>query len=436
MKNQFIAELIEKSSYKNIIIMPKSLYDVDFFEEKTKDKSFTIDLSTNLRIQNMIKKVNSFYIYILKNENVISLTQKFITEYFTKDKNYNKVFIDFFIKNKIISLKHKGNILENHSANSYYYIETQNLLKNLHITGDNKNIKKYTVNYNFNEIKKLYGKNYIKILNSMRYTKLTIKDIINNFIQNKDYNDDNFRNFLTILDVNIFRTIKSFQKSDRVYNSFCTLPSSLRDKLSIYGRHYHSIDLRSAMPTLSLLKVLKIAHENRLYLTTPKIKNEIDKYRELINNGEFYEYLRPSDDRLDSYDKNTFHNLTYHLNDNNWREIVKVELYRGVLFNWDTRLGITNIFQEKFPIISKIFENIKKQEKNGGKTVAAQFQDEEAAIFNNAIRDLKLKSNHIFSVYDSIYFDNEEDIEIIKEYINDKFKYTGINPQFNIKINN
>ena len=447
-KSEIFERLLTLAKSENdVIILPKVLYtDLQFFVDETRDfhptKRITIDTKTKKK--NLISKIFYLYTHIINNfNNNLILTQSTLKD-IVGNKNHNKVFISYFKKHNIIEQIILGNIMPNNPSTVSKYVILENYLYKDLIIINNAKIKK-TYSYEIKELRGIYGNNYTKVINTINNASLPLKTTLKTLIKEIDNGRDiSYEVLARCLSFSKRIRISKFFNNDRVYNSICPLPGYIRDKITFNGKKMHSIDLASCQPSLLLRKIIKHINDNQgIYLYNDQLTSEIENFKQLINNNNFYNLFKPSDLKLETIDERrgswvtVISNLSENkIEENYWRDIIKVECYRSFLFTWNTKLKTNEVFVDNFPEISKIMKYFNDNLKQEGKKMASMLQQEEALIFNGIIKDLELKSNFTFTVYDEIYFDNEEDIEIIKEYINDKFKYTGINPQFNTKINN
>lgn len=196
-----------------------------------------------------------------------------------------------------------------------------------------------------------------------------------------------------ILQLKKKRYINKGNKVERVYHSISNLSKVARKYLNYKGEQvrFHNIDIRNCQPLL-LASVLKGAEYN--------VDNN---YIESVESGNFYE---------------NFFDIT------NDRETIKIELYKSVFFYWNEKNDFNKLFCEKFPITAQSIKQMNIE------SMAQTLQNEEANLFNNLIPK---KSKLFFTLFDSIYFDNYEDMFDLTLEIETYFLNKGLRVKLNIE---
>jgi len=218
---------------------------------------------------------------------------------------------------------------------------------------------------------------------------LVIEAEINNY-HDSDMTIDTLRKRITrVLDFNKRRYITQGKKVDRVYHSVSNLSKVARKYLSYKKQivRFHSIDIRNCQPLL-LASV---------------VDNKDKNYIESVENGTFYE---------------NFYSLS------NDRDEVKVELYKSVFFYWNENNEYNKLFRELFPLTTQSIQEMKVE------SMAALLQNQEALLFNYLIPK---KSKLFFTLFDSIYFDNYEDMFDLSAEIETFFLNKGLKVSLNIE---
>lgn len=181
------------------------------------------------------------------------------------------------------------------------------------------------------------------------------------------------------------RFIKKGKNVERIYHSFSTLSKVSRRHLNI---KMYNIDITNSQP---LILVSYLLENNLPYDANYKIDCE---------NGDFY---------------NRFINDKYLVKDD-----TKVPLYKGIFFNFNTISIVNKKFKELYPLTWNSLNEIH----NTNISLAQRLQNHESELFNNLI---PVKSKNYFTLFDSIYFDNINDITDLLKKIHKFFNDRGVN---------
>lgn len=206
-------------------------------------------------------------------------------------------------------------------------------------------------------------------------------------------NDSKLRKRLSrLLSLNGERYIKKGTKVDRVYTSFSNLSRVSRAHLHINGQKYHCIDIKNCQPLL-LCYLLRLSGL------------DIDSnYLADCESAEiYYRFTTPQ---------------KYPTKDD-----VKKPLYSAIYFDFKPNKKIAQKFKRLYPLTYNSIEILH----NSGTTMASMLQNLEAGIFNGI---LPKKSKYYFTLFDAIYYTDNEDSESLKSKLTEKFGLYGITPQF------
>lgn len=207
---------------------------------------------------------------------------------------------------------------------------------------------------------------------------------------------DNFHNNKPVVDIT----------GNRFHSSLTNLNSDLRQFLSYNGNKLSQIDITNSQPIF-------------LYLLLKQRGNvpeqELNKYKELIESGTFYEYLMKDTE------------LT--------RNEFKVKVYSNLLYgkNYKQLSKMEKSFQEEFPII---FNEIRLMKENDYTQLAITLQKMESQfIIGTCVERITKNWNYnifISTIHDSIVVPeyNKDEVAYI---IMDEFNKLGLNPQLSIK---
>ncbi len=210
-----------------------------------------------------------------------------------------------------------------------------------------------------------------------------------------------------ILQLSNKRYIKKGKKVNRIYNSFSNLSRISRKHLTIKGQYFKSIDIKNCQPLLLSYFILQ----------SGDIIDDI--YLEVCQNGTFYETLMDTEliEKMNEYQYEEY------------RIFLKEEVYKNILFNLNKNTDITIKFAELYPNVYYFLDNYYKY--NLEETMASNLQNLEASIFNNIEAP---KSIGYFTLFDAIYFTDDNDIDFIYNKINIEFNKLDITPSLKLNL--
>jgi hypothetical protein len=210
-----------------------------------------------------------------------------------------------------------------------------------------------------------------------------------------------------ILQLSTKRYINKGHKVNRIYNSFSNLSRISRKHLSLKGQKFKSIDIKNCQPLLLSYFILQ----------SGDLIDDI--YLEVCQNGTFYETLMDTE-------------LVEKMNEDEYEEyriLIKEEVYKNILFNLNKTTDITIKFAELYPNVYYFLDNYYKH--NLEETMASNLQNLEASIFNNIEVP---KSIGYFTLFDAIYFTDDSDIDFIYNKINTEFNKLNITPSLKLNL--
>jgi hypothetical protein len=187
------------------------------------------------------------------------------------------------------------------------------------------------------------------------------------------------------------RFIKMGKTVNRIYHSFTNVSRVSRKYLNI---NMIDVDIVNCQP---LLLVALLEKNNMKYDLN---------YKDDCENGRFYElfYDIKPDISIESTRKNT-----------------KVSIYKNIFFGFNKISRYNKRFKELYPYTWNSLSTINDSDTS----LASQLQNLESDLFNKIIPK---ESNHYFTLFDSIYFDNVLDQHLILSEIKKYFM------SFNIKV--
>jgi hypothetical protein len=186
------------------------------------------------------------------------------------------------------------------------------------------------------------------------------------------------------------RFIKMGQKVNRIYHTFSNISRVARAYLTLNKKpiKFQTIDIKNSQPLL-LIPMLKAKGL------------EVDaNYVTDCENGMFYERF---------------------IKAGRTRDEAKVEIYRGVLFNFNEKRAGNAEFKEIYP---QTWESIKKLSAEE-QSVAAMLQNTEAELFNNL--DVQKYSFFFFTLFDAVYFSDVRCRKALEKKIKSFFTNYGVN---------
>lgn len=192
------------------------------------------------------------------------------------------------------------------------------------------------------------------------------------------------------------RKIKYGKKVRRIYHSFSNLSHISRKYLKVDNCSFVSIDIKNAQP---LLLVYYMASNNYEY---------DEQYLLECEKGTLYENF---------------------ITKERSRDKVKVLLYKNVYYAFRETSEIATEFKALFPKTFNSLKYITEALKNENLKLAGEMQNLEADIFNHIVPK---KSKYYFTLFDSIYFTDINDMRFIQEELLNSFKKYNITPKFSI----
>ncbi|MFA9213051.1 MAG: hypothetical protein ACEQSR_04290 [Candidatus Methylacidiphilales bacterium] len=248
-------------------------------------------------------------------------------------------------------------------------------------------MKKRTV---INEIEGINTK-YLKTIKNVTVDlKQAFKAEITNYVENNLLQKTlKIRlQFLLALVYNI-RYIKKGKKVDRYFHSISNLSKISRKFLTINNMKFHELDVSNCQPLL-LVYYLKV-----------NCHSFDEAYIQDCENATFYSKFftkKPTAKDLKQLKKGILSCVYFGFEENN-----KINKKFKVLYPL-THLALKYIHENKIEL-------------------AVELQNLEAEVFNNLIPK---ESNHFFTIFDSINFDNIADKEDLTSQIEQKFKSLGL----------
>ena len=248
---------------------------------------------------------------------------------------------------------------------------------------------------------KYYNKKIKNTLHEIKIDyRLAIEDEITYHIENKTkFQALKFR-IQKLISLNGPRYIKKGTKVDRIYHSLSNISKISRKYLYIplannVKTYFNDIDVVNCQPLL-LCALLKSVHLN----------SDLE-YQYACQTGQFYE---------------SFMNVSLGLT----RTEIKIALYQCIFFAFKPNMPIAKKFKELYPNTYNSLEILNRDKET---TLAAKLQNLEAAIFNNI---QPKKSKYYYTLFDSIYFTDIDDIVQLMIDIKEKFSKYDIMPMLTI----
>jgi hypothetical protein len=290
------------------------------------------------------------------------------------------------------------------------------------IIDDKKDIK-YEVDGN-------YDKRFIKTINEVG---VDIKSAIMDELK-QDITITSLRSRLNTL-FNLYekRYIKKGFKVDRIYHSLTNISKVSRKHINIKGKKFINIDIVNCQPLLLCYYLIK----NNLEIDNDYIKDcELGSLYEkfLIKGKEYIDYdfiiknnkIVGKNKKVIKVEYNEIGDDLYNIT----RKNIKVLMYKCIFFDFKINTDISNMFKELYPKVYsellKIYEVNKEDELENKCKMAGELQNIEAEIFNSISPK---KSKYYFTLFDAIFFTDEDDVGSIMIDILNKFKKYNLVPK-------
>lgn len=347
--------------------LPESLDElskVDFFEFKSKKlkSAYVIDIVHSLLLKFFFKKDNNF-----------TLSSIVLKSNYGKYYNY---YIDYLLEKEIIYL------IKNYSVGtkSRQFQLSRNVIENKIVRYRNKDkviLKKREKKLNLNDKNKINAVLKLKLVENLNRATIDYEQsifFINSIISDKDtYN----RNLYSIDCINNKYIFWHFDDYGRFHTNFTILKSFIRKNcLMLDGQQVSEVDIANSQP-LFLLKIIESSY-------TKCKSSELEQFRELVLNGQIYDFLRESIPHLT-------------------REEIKPMVYH-VLFGPNKRNKADSLFKKHFPSIYNFIIDFKK-EKGDYRQLSYELQKAESEfIYNRVLVDFSSRFPGVpfLTVHDSI----------------------------------
>jgi hypothetical protein len=214
----------------------------------------------------------------------------------------------------------------------------------------------------------------------------------------------------------------------RVHTNLTNLKSSLRKHLKVNNKELKEIDISCSQPFLFGLVIMNKLYNNKyiefnsyinilnIHSLRCDISKDRKKYFELIQTGEFYEYLSEKFN-ISLKDRKTF----------------KVKLFSEVFFcknSWKSKY--LELFKLEFPNVYEIIREIKETDHT---RLAKLLQKVESNfIINKIVRKMMIlrPDDFIATIHDSLLV-HPENVEFVKDLIIAEFTPWGLIPEVKIK---
>lgn len=194
------------------------------------------------------------------------------------------------------------------------------------------------------------------------------------------------------------RKISTGNKVNRIYHSFTNLSKISRQ---FFNHKFFEIDVVNCQPTL----LIAYLYENNLGID--------ENYKRDCESGSFYERF------IDTIDeKYTFGDDLVKFDQA--RKETKVSIYRNVFFGFKKSEKINIRFKELYPLTWAELDKIKKSTVS----LASILQNTEAQLFNSLFPK---KSKMYFTLFDAVYYTNDEDTAELKNKIEQFFNERNVN---------
>lgn len=349
---QFLPELLSEFS---------SIEFVEFRGKKLKT-AYIIDLVHSLLLKFFFKKDNNF-----------TLSSLVLKSNYGKFYNY---YIDFLLENEFLFL------VKNYSVGtkSRQFQLSQSVIDKKITRYDNKDkviIKKRQKKQSFNDNNKINGILKIKLVENLSRASIDYDKsvfFIKSIVSDKDTLN---RNLYSIDCINEKHLFWHFDDYGRFHTNFTILKSFIRKNcLMLDGEEVIEVDITNSQP-LFLLKIIESS--------SIKCKqSELDQFKQLVLNGQIYEFLRLSIPHLS-------------------REEIKTMVYH-VLFGPNRRSKADSLFKKKFPSIWAFIAEFKRQ-RGDYRCLSYELQTAESEfIYNRVLVDFSSRFSDapFLTIHDSI----------------------------------
>ena len=342
-----------------------------------------------IAVRNILKFLTWLDIQIhIKGGTIIPIHTDILIEYFNINKY--KAYMDLLRKLEILTdVPYEDGLFYDKGVRSKQYrVHNQYLQdKNLCIVILEKegSVREFICNLDLDN-------RYIKTIRSVELNiKNAILDEIN-YCNNQGLDANNLRTRISrIFYTGQKRFIKKGNIVDRIYHSFSNLSKVARKHFNI---RFHNIDIRNSQPLFLVA-----------YLDKQGLDYDIE-YKLDCEEGRFYE--RFSGLYLD-------------------RDELKRAVFKRIFFGFEEGSEVNKLFKEIYP---KTWQNLKNFSLTE-ETLASRLQNLEADLFN---RIKPRKSTNYFTLFDSIYFNNIDDVDYIKDEIMIFFDELNIKVKLNIEL--
>lgn len=272
-----------------------------------------------------------------------------------------------------VNLKWKYLDIEDKKLSNKISMRRNNLKINISERGEGYRIS----NYWFNEIEIDY--------------KRALKYIYNHFRSDNKQQERGLMNAEMIYRKCHFSTVDN--KGNRLHTNLSVLPTSLRQFITIDNKELWDCDIANSQPVF-------------LYVALRNVKSiesdELNKYKELVCSGKFYEFM---------YDKSLFKDLD--LTKYEDRSKFKKTIFGGVLFD-KNRKELTRweiLFQKEFPTIFNFVRQTKSMHHN---SMAIMLQKAESKFIFSTVEiiDRSIKNTILTTIHDCIVSTEDRIYEI------------------------
>ena len=366
-------------------------------------------INKRIAINNIFNIINYFEKFTIDTDNPITMSKEKLIELscVKKYQIYRQILFDAKIFKKTIdtrtNLSYKVGI---HSTqvelhNEYKFTNSPFCL--VVVFNDRNNNKKINLNTD-----RKYNSKFEKAIieTKIDIEKAIIEEINNHIINNPDKRKLLYRlNNIISLYYNTERSITTSPKCDRITHSLSNVSKISRVFLTYKNKKYYNIDLSNSQP---------------LFLSLLMKNDEVNIDYNYINNvqnnqfySQFYSLVRA---------------VTNISDEEEIKKLVKKTLYKNIFFGFNLnkkRSILDDIIFKKFETLyPNVFFYIKNQYiNNKDYNLAIKLQKLEAELFNN----IEVTYSPVyFTLYDSIYFIDFKDKEIIENQINKYFSEKNI----------
>lgn len=219
--------------------------------------------------------------------------------------------------------------------------------------------------------------------------------------------------------------------NNRLFSNFTCLKSEYRAYLLLDGHPLYSSDINNSQVLFSVPIVEKKLREMNIK-TIFTLPEDFRKYKSLSEKGKIYEELY-----AEIADEVGQDELTGDV-----REVFKRQGFFAGIFYCKAGRGnrVADIFNEKFPNIFKVIEQIKIDEKYNQFAIKCQ-QSESRIMIDKVLKRLISKRIKVLILHDAIYANSEKDIQIVNQLIEEelykelklKTTVTTKSPKINVK---